>query len=98
MTNEFRQFVEEENITYTVSAPRRDEAFRHIVLGAYDFTCAACEMKFRLGNLIEATAAHIVPKRKGGTDDPRNGLALCRTHHWAFDVGLFSNTFAISMS
>jgi len=90
LTNEFRPFVEEESITYTVSAPRRDEAFRHIVLGAYDFTCAACEMKFRLGNLIEATAAHIVPKRKSGTDDPRNGLALCRTHHWAFDVGLFS--------
>jgi hypothetical protein len=90
LTNEFRPFVEGESITRTVSAPRRDEAFRHIVLGAYDFTCAVCEMKFRLGNLFEATAAHIVPKRKSGTDDPRNGLALCRTHHWAFDVGLFS--------
>jgi hypothetical protein len=90
LTNEFRPFVEKESISHTVSAPKRDEAFRHIVLGAYDFTCAVCETKFHLGNLIEATAAHIVPKRKSGTDDPRNGLALCRTHHWAFDVGLFS--------
>jgi hypothetical protein len=90
LTNEFCPFIEEESLTHTVSAPRRDEAFRHIVLGAYDFTCAVCEMKFCLGSLIEATAAHIVPKRKSGTDDPRNGLALCRTHHWAFDVGLFS--------
>jgi hypothetical protein len=90
LTNEFRPFVEEESLTYTVSTPRRDEAFRHIVLESYDFTCAVCEMKFCLGNLIEATAAHIVPKRRSGTDDPRNGLALCRTHHWAFDVGIFS--------
>jgi hypothetical protein len=90
LTNEFRPFTTEESITYTVSAPKRDNAFRHVVLGAYDFTCSICEMKFRLGSLIEATAAHIVPKRKSGTDDPRNGLALCRTHHWAFDVGLFS--------
>jgi hypothetical protein len=90
LTNEFRPFVEEESVSYAVSAPKRDGAFRHIVLGAYDFTCAVCEMKFCLDNLIEATAAHIVPKRKSGTDDPRNGLALCRTHHWGLDVGLFS--------
>ena len=32
----------------------------------------------------------IVSKYKKGTDDPRNGLALCRTHHWAFDAGIFS--------
>jgi hypothetical protein len=40
-------------------------------------------------------AAHIVPKNKNGTDDPRNGLTLCRAHHWAFDAGLFtpSNEF-----
>jgi len=25
-----------------------------------------------------------------GSDDPRNGIALCRTHHWSFDHGLFS--------
>ncbi len=90
LTNEFRPFVAEESITYTVSAPKRSQAFRHIVLRAYDFTCSVCEMKFRLGNLVEATAAHIVPKHHSGTDDPRNGLALCRTHHWAFDTGLFS--------
>jgi putative restriction endonuclease len=47
-------------------------------------------MEFRLGELVEAQAAHIVPKNKNGTDDPRNGLSLCRTHHWAFDNGLFS--------
>jgi hypothetical protein len=90
LTNEFRPFVREDSVVYTVSAPKRDEAFRQVVLREYDFTCAVCEMKFRLGDLVEATAAHIVPKRKSGTDDPRNGLALCRTHHWAFDTGIFT--------
>jgi len=90
LTNAFRPFVKAESVTYTVSAPKRDEAFRQIILREYDFTCAVCEMRFRLDNLVEATAAHIVPKHKNGTDDPRNGLSLCHTHHWAFDVGLFS--------
>jgi len=90
LTNEFQPFVEEARATYTVSAPKREGAFRHLVLKEYDFCCAVCDAKFRLSNLIEATAAHIVPKYKKGTDDPRNGLALCRTHHWAFDAGIFS--------
>ena len=90
LTNEFQPFVEEPRATYTVSSPKREEAFRHLVLKEYDCCCAICETKFHLENLIEATAAHIVPKHKKGTDDPRNGLALCHTHHWAFDVGIFS--------
>ena len=90
LTNEFRPFVSEERVNYIASSLKRDKAFREIIVREYDFTCAVCEMKFRLGDLIEATAAHIVPKRKRGTDDPRNGLALCHTHHWAFDAGIFS--------
>jgi len=37
----------------------------------------------------ELEAAHIVPRASRGADDARNGLALCRAHHWAFDRGLF---------
>lgn len=88
--NVFAPFVKEASITYTTSMPKRDRAFREIVVREYGFTCAICETKFRLDNLIEATAAHIIPKHKDGSDDPRNGLALCRTHHWAFDNGIFS--------
>jgi hypothetical protein len=90
LTNQFNLFAQTEIVSRTVEAPKRDAAFREVVLGEYKFTCAVCELKFRLDNLVEATAAHIVPKRKSGTDDPRNGLALCRTHHWAFDAGVFS--------
>jgi len=90
LTNDFRPFINEEKITYSVTTQKRDAAFRNMILQEYDFTCSVCQMKFRIGDLIESQAAHIVPKRKCGTDDPRNGLALCRTHHWAFDSGIFS--------
>jgi putative restriction endonuclease len=35
-------------------------------------------------------AAHIVPHRFYGKDDIWNGIALCRFHHWSFDVGWFT--------
>ncbi|WP_244531481.1 HNH endonuclease [Halogranum amylolyticum] len=35
----------------------------------------------------EVEAAHIYPRSENGADDPRNGLALCKLHHWAFDSG-----------
>jgi putative restriction endonuclease len=92
LTNEFRPFMQEDRVSYVTSLPKRDEAFREVLLTEYDFACAICGMKFKLGDLHEAQAAHIVPKNKNGTDDPRNGLTLCRAHHWAFDAGLFTLT------
>jgi hypothetical protein len=88
--NSFQPFVKEESITYTTSMPKRDKAFREVVVREYEYACAVCEMKFHWDTLTEATAAHIIPKHKNGTDDPRNGLSLCRTHHWAFDAGVFT--------
>jgi hypothetical protein len=90
LTNEFRPFIRDDKVTYSVSAQKRDIAFRNLVLTEYEYHCTICGMKFQLGELIEAQAAHIIPKNRSGTDDPRNGLSLCRTHHWAFDNGLFS--------
>ena len=90
LTNRFQPFVNEGSVTYTTTIPKRDKAFREIIVRSYDYTCAVCGMKFRWNTLVEATAAHIIPKHKNGTDDPRNGLSLCRTHHWAFDEGIFS--------
>ena len=43
-------------------------------------------------------AAHLKPKELNGSDDPRNGLVLCATHHRAFENGLFGiipNTFRL---
>jgi hypothetical protein len=87
LTNEFRPFMQEDRVSYVTSLPKRDEAFREVLLTEYDYTCAICGMKFVVDRLHEAQAGHIVPKNKNGTDDPRNGLTLCRAHHWAFDAG-----------
>jgi hypothetical protein len=74
-------------------AKLRNRAFIQAVKEAYDFRCAVCGMKIHAptNNLQwEVEAAHIVPHSKNGKDDLLNGLALCRLHHWAFDVGWFT--------
>ena len=68
----------------------RSRALRVQVLAAYDEECAVCGNGLRDPNGgTELEAAHIVPRNLKGTDDVRNALALCRSHHWAFDRGLY---------
>jgi predicted restriction endonuclease len=56
------------------------------VLQRYGARCAVCDV-----DVVEVLdAAHLCSKRNGGTDDPRNGLVLCATHHRALDAGLFA--------
>lgn len=58
---------------------------------AYDHTCAVCgASRFSPEGNPEIEAAHIYPKRQDGSDDVRNGVALCKLHHWAFDTGWLS--------
>ena len=79
---------------YTESRRRaRDSAFASLVKEAYDYSCAVCgkDRETPQGN-PEVEAAHIYPKQKGGSDDVRNGVALCKLHHWAFDSGWISFT------
>lgn len=83
-------FVAEDRAVYKVSKQKRDAAFRKIVLENYGSRCAVTTAKFRYGRHIEAQAAHIIAKEVRGTDDPRNGLALSHTAHWAFDLGVFT--------
>lgn len=68
----------------------RSVAFRLSVTRLYGYTCAVCgeSLKSPRG-MIELDAAHIVPRSRLGSDDARNGIALCKRHHWAFDGGLF---------
>ena len=82
--------VQEDKAVYRVSAHKREAAFRDVVLANYRYTCAVTGQRFRYGMSIEAEAAHIISKDVSGTDDPRNGLALSRTAHWAFDRGIFT--------
>lgn len=56
--------------------------FRAAVLRAYETRCAVC----RLGHSELLDAAHIVPDREeGGIASVRNGMAMCKIHHAAYD-------------
>lgn len=49
----------------------------------YGPKCAFCQVSIR--GLLDA--AHIVGVSRLGSDDPRNGIPLCKNHHAAFDAG-----------
>ncbi len=70
----------------------RIRGFRQAIIQAYDYSCCVCGLKISSPNLLlwEVEAAHIVPHRFYGKDDIWNGIALCRFHHWSFDVGWFT--------
>jgi putative restriction endonuclease len=62
------------------------QRFRFSVLKQYGCKCAVCPITHP--HLIQA--AHIRGKADRGSDDWRNGLPLCATHHAAFDAHLFA--------
>jgi putative restriction endonuclease len=70
---------------------KRDISFREGILFLYDHSCAVCRMRLKAttGNTI-VDASHIAPFSQFQNDDLRNGIALCKTHHWLFDEGLIS--------
>lgn len=76
----------------TLQKTLRTRGFRQAVIEAYNCACAVCGLKINSPDslLWEVEAAHIVPHSSKGRDDIWNGLALCRHHHWAFDVGWFT--------
>ncbi len=80
----------------------RIRGFRHAVIEAYNYRCSVCGLKMSSPDSLswEVEAAHIVPNRSFGRDDIWNGLAFCRLHHWAFDVGWFtlSQDYTIQVS
>lgn len=81
------------NITFTETRSlkvARSVAFRVKVVELYNSTCSVCEEALASPKgTIEIDAAHIVSRSKLGVDDARNGISLCKRHHWAFDNGLF---------
>ncbi len=83
-------FEDPNRVLYKVSAQKRDQHFRRIVLRNYQSTCAVTGLQFEFEKSVEAQAAHIISKDKRGSDNPKNGLALSRSVHWAFDQGIFT--------
>ena len=74
-----------------VETPIRSTGFRRAIRQVYAYTCAVCELNIRaLTGESVTDAAHIVPFSVSYNDDIRNGISLCKSHHWAFDTGLIS--------
>jgi len=82
----------EEEVQYrTQKTQIRDAGFSKTVRSAYNYTCAVCRSKvITQGGSTLVDGAHIVPRSQSNNDDPRNGLALCKSHHWMFDRNMLS--------
>jgi putative restriction endonuclease len=77
--------------TTRTTAMLRSAAFEIGVKRLYGFRCAICGSGLRTPNgKPEVQSAHIYPKGRDGSDDVRNGICLCRRHHWAMDAGWIS--------
>jgi putative restriction endonuclease len=71
--------------TRMVKRRLHQERFRHLVLTAYGRQCSMCRLRHSL--LLDA--AHILADRDvRGLPEIPNGLALCKIHHSAYDVGI----------
>jgi len=95
------RFLKEPKIDFSGLPPSRDPAFRRLVLDAYDETCCICGMQLQNSSGISIIdAAHILPFSKFHNDDVRNGLSLCKLHHWLFDHGIISvdNYYKVNVS
>lgn len=72
---------------------RRDPAFRHNVLRAYEHRCAVTGFRLALaGTYFGCEAAHVQWHAYDGPDTINNGLALEPTMHKLFDAGAWTLT------
>lgn len=70
--------------------------FRQQVRDAYRSTCLFCGLRLppTAENTAGVDAAHILPWADYDLDDVRNGVCLCKLHHWAFDEGLLTLSYS----
>lgn len=68
----------------------RSTSFRDLILFFYDYKCAITGRAINYSTLTNVEAAHIIPRARGGRDNPTNGIALNKDFHWAFDTGFFT--------
>ncbi|HEX9927284.1 MAG TPA: HNH endonuclease [Pyrinomonadaceae bacterium] len=71
--------------------PKRDKAFRGVIMRLYDYTCAACHLRvITINGETAVEAEHIIPFSISHDDNVGDGISLCKLHHWAFEIGLIS--------
>jgi len=88
----FRLVEERRTTRRQVEARVGQPRFKFQVFERYGSRCAVCDIS--APQLLDA--AHLRPKKEHGSDDPRNGLVLCASHHRALDAGLLPSSQAHS--
>ncbi|BDA72810.1 unknown protein [Calothrix sp. PCC 7716] len=69
----------------------RNAFFRKAVLHTYEYKCAFCGLKvMKSSKYYIVDGAHIKPFGEFRDSRIKNGISLCKNHHWAFDIGLFT--------
>jgi len=87
----FKTYHEEKKKNRLVNDQARAAGFLIKIREIYDNTCAICKSRVVTPygrTLVES--AHIIPWSESYNDDPRNGISLCRNHHWLFDKYLIA--------
>jgi putative restriction endonuclease len=94
---EFRLEANRAEIEHLSKRKKRSCRFTFEVGKRCGWRCAVCNIELKC--LLDA--AHIRGVADKGSDDPRNGLILCKNHHAAFDAGLLNfhpETGAVELS
>lgn len=87
----FKLFAQDQRGMSRVQRIARDKAFRIGVLQNFNKACVVSGRTLVAANGASGVdAAHIVPVARNGPDDIRNGIALSKDLHWAFDNGLIA--------
>ena len=76
---------------YVEESVGREARFRIDVVTTYNYTCALTRHRLLTidgGSIVDA--AHIRPFANSRNNETRNGFALSKNMHWAFDAGLWS--------
>jgi hypothetical protein len=84
LENEFRLEANRIEIAQIPKRLKRTSRFAFEVGKRCGWRCAVCSIELK--HLLDA--AHVRGVAEKGSDDPRNGLILCKNHHTAFDKGL----------
>ncbi len=90
---EFRELPvsERKQVLRMIRLLARTSVFREKVLQIWPCECAACgRVLFDATGSPECEIAHIRDVHLDGVDLIANAIPLCRTHHWAFDRGLWA--------
>jgi len=85
-TTAFRLDANREERKQLAKRLKRSARFSFEVGKRCGWRCAVCAIEIQ--ELLDA--AHVRGVAEKGSDDPRNGLILCKNHHAAFDKGLLN--------